>query len=213
MTDAQKTRPETSSGSEELWLDAAHALLVDQGVDAVKILPIAKSLGVSRTSFYWRFADRDALLNALIERWRRKNTGNLVAQAERYADSVCEAIFNVFDCWLDDALFDSRLDFAIRSWAQGAPDLKAIVDAADATRIAALVAMFERFGCAPDEARIRGRTVYYTQIGYISMAVDEPIADRLDAMPGYCALYAGRAPTEAEIARLRDRHPARKDAA
>lgn len=213
MADTKKQRDGGAGGSEDLWLDGAHALLVEHGVDAVKILPLAKRLGVSRTSFYWHFTDRDALLQALIGRWRRKNTENLVAQAERYAETICEAIFNVFDCWLDDRLFDARLDFAIRSWAQGAPELQSVVDAADTRRIAALTAMFARFGYSDAEARTRGRTAYYTQIGYISLRVAETMDARLVAMPAYCEIYAGAAPTEAEIARLRSRHEARLDAA
>lgn len=206
MTKSDPAKTEVSASAEELWIDAAHQILVEQGVEAVKIQTLAKQIGVSRTSFYWRFSDRDALLQALVNRWRRKNTGNLVHQSERYADSICEAVFNVFDCWLDDSLFDAGLDFALRNWAKGAPDLQRIVDAADGVRIDALSAMFKRFDYAPEDAARRGRTVYYAQIGYISMTVRESLEARLDEMPGYCAIYAGRAPSEAEIARLRDRH-------
>ena len=65
-------------GSAEVWLEAAYELLLESGVSTVKILPLAKKLGLSRTSFYWFFKDREELLGALIARWRDKNTGNLV---------------------------------------------------------------------------------------------------------------------------------------
>jgi len=45
-----------------------------------------------------------------------ENSDNLIRQCGLYAESITEAILNVFDCWLDPALFDSRLEFAIRSW-------------------------------------------------------------------------------------------------
>ena len=37
-------------GSADLWLDAAYQLLVEGGVEAVKVMPLAEKLGLSRTS-------------------------------------------------------------------------------------------------------------------------------------------------------------------
>jgi AcrR family transcriptional regulator len=34
-----------------------------QGVDAVRVMPLSEALGVSRSSFYWYFKDRDDLLD------------------------------------------------------------------------------------------------------------------------------------------------------
>lgn len=70
-------------GSIDGWLEAAYDALLEGGVDAVKILPLAKRLKLSRTSFYWFFRDREELLAALIARWRDKNTGNLIRQIGR----------------------------------------------------------------------------------------------------------------------------------
>lgn len=103
-------------GSLEGWLNAAYESLTESGVDAVRVMPLAKKLNLSRTSFYWFFEDRDALLVALIEQWKNKNTFNLVTQSQAYAESITEAILNVFDCWLNSELFDSQFEFAMRSW-------------------------------------------------------------------------------------------------
>ncbi len=193
-------------GSEDLWLDAAYDLLVTSGVEAVKIMPLAKALGLSRTSFYWHFEDRDALLAALVQRWEEKNTGNLIARCEQYAETVTEAIFNLFDCWLDAELFDAQLDFAIRNWAQAAPELKSRLEKTDRERIAAIGEMFKRFDYTDQQADVRSHTAYYTQIGYISMMVDEPPAVRLERMPAYVEAFAGIRPKKTEVARFKARH-------
>ena len=114
-------------GSPEAWLTAAYELLLQSGVDSVKILPLARRLNLSRTSFYWFFKDREELLSGLLARWRDKNTGNLVRQANAYAESLVEGLLNVCDCWLDTALFDSKFEFAVRSWALQSPDVQAEV--------------------------------------------------------------------------------------
>lgn len=197
------TRP---SDSEEMWLNAAYQVLTESGVEAVKIMPLAKRLGVTRTSFYWHFSDRDALLEAMVRHWEDKNTGNLVARCEAYAEDIDEAIFNLFDCWLDDALFDSPLDLAIRNWARNAPALQARINQADRRRVAAIEGMFQRFGYDRAEAEIRALTMYYTQIGYISMQVTETREHRLSRILGYLAVFSGKTPGMAAIQRFQARH-------
>ena len=76
------TRTDTSQA--EAFLEAAYARLIEGGVDAVKVAPLAEALTLTRTAFYWHFKDRESLLEALLARWEAKNTGNLIAQAEAF---------------------------------------------------------------------------------------------------------------------------------
>ncbi|KAA0010351.1 TetR/AcrR family transcriptional regulator [Billgrantia pellis] len=200
-------KPNTKwKGSRDAWLDAAFGLLLESGVDSVRILPLAKRLDVSRTSFYWFFKDREALLDALIERWREKNTQGLVRQTEAYAETIVEAILNVFDCWLDPELFDSQLEFAMRSWALQSEEVAREIDNADETRIEALTRMFERYGYEPLAANVRGRTIYLTQIGYISMKTQEALEVRMRRIPAYVEIFTGKTPQPRELQRFQARH-------
>lgn len=201
-----KSTPQKPKGSEDVWLNAAYDTLCDSGVEAVKVMPLAKRLGLTRTGFYWHFRDRDALLEAMIARWEAKNTGNLIDQCEAYAETICEAIFNLFDCWLDGELFDARLDLAIRNWARNDPALAVRLERADVARRAAIVGMYERFGFSPEQADVRASTVIFTQVGYISMQVEEDRTDRIMRMPAYVEAYTSQSPTPSEIARFMARH-------
>lgn len=198
-------------GSPEGWLEAAYEALLESGVDSVKILPLAKRLNLSRTSFYWFFKDREELLNALIARWREKNTGNMVKRSEAYAESLTEAMLNVFDCWLDKNLFDSPFEFAVRSWALQSEDILEEVRRADQTRLEALIRMFMRFGYDETAADVRARTTYLVQIGYISMQAQEDIALRMKRIPEYIAIYTGQTPRRNELDRFFARHGYRPD--
>ena len=193
-------------GSHEGWLEAAYEALLESGVDSVKILPLAKRLNLSRTSFYWFFKDREELLGALIARWREKNTGNLVQRSRAYAESVAEAMLNVFDCWLDETLFDSPFEFAVRSWALQSPEILEEVQRADQARLAALSAMFMRFGFEETVADVRARTTYLVQIGYISMQSREDIPTRMQRIPEYIAIFTGAVPQQRELDRFFARH-------
>lgn len=193
-------------GSPELWLEAAYDSLLESGVDSVKILPLAKKLGLSRTSFYWFFKDREELLDGLLGRWRDKNTGSIVKQSEAYAESLAEAMLNVFDCWVNKELFDSQFEFAVRSWALQSPEILTEVQRADQTRMDAIGRMFMRFGYAEVPADVRARTTYLVQIGYISMQAKEDLALRMKRIPEYIAIYTGQVPQQRELDRFFARH-------
>lgn len=198
--------PAKQNDSESQWLEAAYQVLCESGVEAVKVMPLAKRLGLTRTGFYWHFKDRDALLEAMIDRWEAKNTGNLVNQTKAYAESIAEAMFNLFDCWLDETLFDARLDLAIRNWARNDEALQARLSEADETRMQAIAAMFRRFGYSDEQALVRSRTVIYTQIGYIAMQISEPEDQRIARMPDYVEVFTGVAPTDTAVRRFMARH-------
>ena len=192
-------------GSRDVWLAAAKQALIDTGLDAVKIQPLASRLGIARTSFYWFFKDRTELLDALLADWEARNTGAFVEGCEAYAETITEALLNLIAVFHDEAAFDPRLDFAIRSWAHQSEDVTARVNATDERRLAAIRAMFERFGYASDDADVRARTVYLVQIGYIAMQVQETPAVRVPRVARYVEIYAGRPPTPSESARFQAR--------
>lgn len=189
-------------GSRERWLQAAHAALIDGGVDAVRILPLAARLGLSRTSFYWFFKDRADLLDGLRDRWAGTTTTPLLAAADAYAETGTEAMLNVIACFLSARAFDARLEFALRSWALQDGATMAALHRADEDRLAALIAMLRRWGHAPDDAEVRARTVYLTQVGYIAMQTVETLETRLARVPGYVAIFTGAAPAANEMARF-----------
>jgi len=193
-------------GSRELWLDAARQAFVETGVDAVKIQSLAERLSLSRTSFYWFFKDRAALLNALLQHWEETNTGALIDACDAYAETLSEAILNLISVFIAETDFDPRLDFSVRGWAAQSADVMARVASADERRIAAIKALFVRFGFVPEEADVRAHAVYLVQIGYISLQVAEDTATRVNRASEYVRIYTGRAPSERELARFRARH-------
>lgn len=193
-------------GSRDLWLDAALDLLVSSGIDAVKIMPLARAVDQTRTGFYWYFKDLGALHDAMVKTWETRNTGQIQARCEAPAQTINTALFNLMDCWLDPTLFDARLDLAIRNWARNDATLAARLDAADNARIAAVYNMFLRFGYSREQADVRSLTTIYTQVGYISMEVEEDPVARLNRVPHYVEMFSGQPPTQAEIAAFMARH-------
>lgn len=193
-------------GSRELWLGAARDAFVSSGLDAVKIQPLASRLNLSRTSFYWFFKDRAALLEALLDDWDQANTDSLVAATEAYAETIAEAALNLIGIFLEDGPFKPGFDLAVRGWAHRSRAVAARVNAADERRLDAIRAMFERFGFAPAQADVRARTVYMVQIGYISMQVREDMATRMARIPEYVQTFTGHRASQSALRRFHARH-------
>ena len=193
-------------GSKESWLNAAYELLISGGIEAVKIMPIAKRLNLTRTGFYWYFNDIAELHSAMIQRWETKNTDSLIERCNADAANICEALFNLMDCWFDTRLFDAQLDLAIRNWARVDANLQKRLSDSDKMRIGAVTNIFRRFGFSNTQADVRGMTVIYTQIGYISMQVTEDRQERLFRVQNYVELFAGVHPSDHDTENFTQRH-------
>ena len=63
------------------WVHAALQALAAGGPDAVRVEALAVSLGVSKGGFYWHFADRQALLEEMLDTWEKAGTGDIIARA------------------------------------------------------------------------------------------------------------------------------------
>ncbi len=180
------------------WLLAAQEMLLADGVESVKILTLAKRLGVARASFYWHFLNRTELLEALLERWRETNTQAITVQAGLPSASIFEGVIHIFECWVDRTLYEPRLDFAIREWARRSEEVRRQVDIADDTRVEAVKQLYLRHGYDEQDAFIRARVLYFMQIGYNALELGESIETRMGYIGDYLRCFTGREPSERE---------------
>lgn len=199
-------QPTNNRASRETWIAAAYDLFVNDGIEAVKVMPLAKRLNLTRTGFYWHFKDLSDLHDAIIQIWQMRNTGIVLERCAAPAPSLCAALLNLIDCWIDTDLFDAPLDLAIRNWARSASRLQSLVEQSDALRLEAVTAVFQRFGRSGEEAHYRALTAILTQTGYYSMQVSEPRLQRAIAGCHYAAIFAGEQPSEAEKGAFLNRH-------
>ncbi|MCU4651696.1 TetR/AcrR family transcriptional regulator [Roseibacterium sp. SDUM158016] len=184
----------------EDWLRVAMDLLVSDGVSEVKVLTIGERLGVSRSSFYWYFKSRKDLLNQLLAEWERGNTGILLAHAAMPSADIIDAVNNFFRCIVDPDGFNHQLDFAVREWARRDGAVRRVIDRSDTARTEAIAAMFRRHGYPPEEADIRARVLYYQQIGYYALELNETLEERLSRVPGYLHAFTGVRPRPEQVA-------------
>jgi len=200
---AARARPRAVKATRADWLDLALRTLAIDGVDHVTVLGLGEKLGVSRSSFYWYFKNRDELLDALLDRWEKLNTRSILDSAEAPAANVNQAVLNVFRLWVNPAIFSPRLDSAVRDWARCSAHVRKAIERADRLRTEGLRAMFARFGYEDTDAFVRARVLYSMQIGYWALDLHEPIETRLSLTPHYLKTFTGVDPSDAELSAFR----------
>lgn len=85
------TSSDESADLRESILDAANELLLDAGYTGITMRKVADRIGYSATTIYLHFANKDALLHALIERGYRL----LHSAMHRVADEVVDPIARI----------------------------------------------------------------------------------------------------------------------
>jgi AcrR family transcriptional regulator len=146
----------------EAWIDAATEVLVDQGIDHVRVDVLATQLGVTRGSFYWHFRDREDLLRRVLQAWRDRATIALTRRLESAQPNAREQLHDATSLPFRGraAAKAARIELAIRAWARRDEMAREAVDEADAARLAHHERIFTALGFPPEEARGRAFLTY-----------------------------------------------------
>lgn len=187
-------------------LDAAARCIDRKGFDATSLEEVAVEAGVSRTTLYRRFGNRESLLSALLiargepfRVWSRSVYLGPGSVAERIETVLVHAILEMQRVgWLDRTLHTGMSAAAIRifkaSHAHGsehllAPLLASVMDQRAASEAKVTVGelidwtadqMIVLASATPwDEEALRGRLRYFVMPVLVPIGPREPAADRL----------------------------------
>jgi AcrR family transcriptional regulator len=176
----------------EIWLDIARRALIEDGTVGVEINKLAKRLGSSRGGFYWFFKDRAQLLEELLAYWKETSTMQFEDILKVPGKNGMEKYLAMTNLWIDEKEYDPKWDGAVRDWARTSDDVRKIVYEVDQKRIAVLEQIFKEIGYAVKDAHIRARVMYYHQVGYYAMGVQESKRRRRALIPYYRTALTGR---------------------
>jgi AcrR family transcriptional regulator len=156
------TEPLRTALTPERWIEAATGMLVDHGIDSVRVDVLARDLKVTRGSFYWHFKGREDLLRAVLQAWRAHATEQLTKRLEGAHDDPREQIRDLISLPFRGraAVRAARIELAIRAWARRDAMARAFVDEADAARVGYIAQVFSSLGFGIVEARARAFVLY-----------------------------------------------------
>lgn len=153
--------------SRDAWLDAAAAAIADGGFDNVRVLALAKQLGVTRGSFYWHFQEHAELIESFLERWRDRRLAELACLQAGPGDSEME-LRRVLRLALSEPARNTRrmrVELAVRDFARRDAHAARIVAEVDRARIAQCAAFLESLTADRRRAHELALLLYVTTIG------------------------------------------------
>ena len=164
MAVASKTKAggESTRLDAAAWIQAALEVLADQGIDGVRVEPLAKRLGVTKGSFYWHFKDRGALAEAMLDDWRRRATVGIIDRLERDHEPPPVRLERLLRLPFSSPRSERGADveLSIRLWGRRDPKARAALEEVDTLRLRYMARLLEGCGVPREESEARATLAY-----------------------------------------------------
>ncbi len=142
-----------SSGRSDVWVEAGFAELARSGIEGVRVEVLAKNLGVTKGGFYRRFADRSALLDAMLERWRDGRVAAIAQQTSLDGETARERLKALIELYAERMNAEGMaIELAIRQWARSDESAAAAVASVDEARLKHVGELYRATGLGEEDA-------------------------------------------------------------
>ena len=142
-----------SDGKGDVWVEAGFIELARTGLEGVRVEVLAKNLGVTKGGFYRRFADRAALLDAMLQHWREGRAASIAQQTRLGGQEPRERLKAVIQLYSERLNPEAMaIELAIRQWARSDENAAAAVASVDAARLKHVAELYRATGLAAEEA-------------------------------------------------------------
>ncbi len=132
---------------------------------SIRVEPLAKTLGVSKGSFYWHFDDRAALLAAVAEAWEQQHTLSVIHRVDELASTPEGRLWALFEAAFGAPPGADGVEAAVRAWAATDNSVKKLVRRVDRRRLRYVANLLSAAGVEEAEAARRADLIYCAMIG------------------------------------------------
>lgn len=146
------------------WVDAALSAIAGRGIDGVSVEPLARTLGATKGSFYWHFANREALVEAALLAWETSETIE-VAELLAPLPEPAARLRVLMGAALGDRP-GARVEAALLA-SVGVAEVRAVLDRATRARTGYLRHLFEELGV--DFPSQRATTAFALYLGLLHL--------------------------------------------
>ncbi|MFI2185373.1 TetR/AcrR family transcriptional regulator [Streptomyces sioyaensis] len=173
------------------WIEQGLLALAAGGPDAVRIESLARALGVTKGGFYGHFANRKALLEAMLDTWERESVDEVRNRVEREGGDARAKIQRAGRLtFSNDRLLP--IDLAVRDWARRDEAVAARLRRVDNRRMDYARELFSSFCADADEVEARSLLAFSLAIGNHFLASDHGTRPRSDVVSHAADLLLNR---------------------
>ena len=158
--------------SRQSWVQTALEAIAEGGLSAVAVVPLATRLGATKGSFYWHFADREALVEAALAEWEQSHTAAVIAEIETASDDPLQQLRLLFRRVTALAARD-RIELALLATADH-PTVQPVLDRVTRRRVEFVTGRFQRLGLSRAQARRRALLAYSAYLGHAQLVHATP---------------------------------------
>jgi len=160
------------------WAEVALEALARGGLAAVAVEPLAKTLGTTKGSFYWHFADRAALLESALALWELRDTDQVIAAIDGSQDALTRLrtlLRLAFTSVADDSTRAAAgtVELALQASASD-PLVAATLHRVTQRRLAVVTGLYAELGLSRARARDRALLAYTAYLGHAQLAHATP---------------------------------------
>ncbi len=136
------------------------------GADSVSVEGLARTLGVTKGSFYWHFTGRADLVARSLALWEEQATAEIVDRLSAIPEPVARlrALFAESFGREDEGLLDTAL--VARS---DDPEIGPVVRRVTAARLRFVTTIFRQLGLGPRRAERQARIAYAAYVGHFHL--------------------------------------------
>src|SRR3954447_6875747 len=154
------------------WIDEGlKALASGGGPEAVRVEPLAQTLGVTKGGFYWHFTDRRALLDEMLDEWERASIDEVIDRIEREGGDARDKLRHLFSLASSSPAL-LKIDLAVRDWARRDKAVAKRLRRVDNRRMTYMRSLFGPIAADEDDAEARCMLAFSLFIGSHFVAVD-----------------------------------------
>ena len=135
-------------------MEGAIRFLSQHSVGSLRLDLLVKQMGVTKGSFYWHFASREALLDAVLESWKTRMTRDIEAWLNSAAGTPADQLRLLLHVGISSRpdVPGGPLELSLRDWARRDPRVNKTVMSVDAERLRILKSLYLAAGLSDDRA-------------------------------------------------------------
>ncbi|KEK12617.1 TetR/AcrR family transcriptional regulator [Lysinibacillus fusiformis] len=152
------------------WIKAALQQLAEDGIHKVRIEALARSLNISKGSFYHYFRDHQELLDAMLDYWETHATKAIIESMEQEGATLEQLLRISFHK-------DKKIEMGIYAWSKYDAHVATRIVRIEEQRIDCVAKLYQKKGMDGEQAIDRARLAYLSYVGWMTRYEANPHFD------------------------------------